>query len=169
MSGAKRVCTDGMLVCIAMVLSYIEAVFPISLIVPLPGIKLGLANIAVMLCFYCISPIDAFFVGSLRILLTQILFGTITGLWFSLGGFIFSFVGMLILKSAYRKNKVSFFGVGVLCAALHNCGQIGAAILVFDTLGVISYLPVLLAVAIGTGLISGLVATPISRIKAFSQ
>ena len=158
-----------MLICIAMVLSYIEAVFPISLLIPLPGVKLGFANIAVMLCFYCISPFDALLVGLIRILLTQILFGTVTGLWFSLGGFALSYLGLLIALIPFRKKKISFYGVGVLSAALHNCGQIGAAIVVFDTTGVISYLPILLVVAIITGLISGLCTTPISKLKVFSK
>ena len=169
MSAAKRICINGMLVSVAMVLSYIEAVFPLSLLVPLPGVKLGLANIAIMICFYCLSPFDALIVGFLRILLTQILFGTVTGFWFSVGGFIFSFIGMLILKSAFFGGKVSFYGVGVLCAAFHNCGQIAAAILVFGNIGIAAYLPLLLIAAVITGFISGLCAVPISGLKVFKK
>ena len=70
-SRVKRLTLDAMLLGVAMILSYLEAILPLSL--PLPGAKLGLCNVAIMLCFYAVSPIDALAVSLMRICLTALL------------------------------------------------------------------------------------------------
>ena len=150
----KRLCADALLVALAMCLSYLEALLPLQLLIPLPGFRLGLANFAVTAAFCLLSPRDGGLVSAVRILLTALLFGTATSLYFSAMGGLFAFCGLLILAKWGR--KCSFFGVSVFCAALHNCGQMLAAVTLFGTSILLSYLPVLLIAAVVFGGIVGL-------------
>ena len=163
----KRLCLDAMLLCVAMMLSYIEAILPLSLILPLPGAKLGLANIAITLCFFMISPLDAGVVSFSRVCLTALLFGNVNSFFFSLAGAFLAYLGMIFAKAL--KKHFSFYGICVLCAALHNLGQCIAAMIILDAAGVISYLPLLLIFALIFGLITGAVITPLSKLKVFNN
>lgn len=163
----KRLCLDAMLVGVAMMLSYLEAILPLGAVIPLPGAKLGLANIAITLCFFAVSPIDAAMVSLLRICLTSLLFGNINSLVFSLCGAFLAYMGMILAKAL--KKHFSFYGISVLCAALHNIGQCLAAIFMMGTPGIISYLPLLLIFALVFGLITGAIITPLSKLKVFTQ
>lgn len=155
-----------MLLAVAMMLSYIEAILPLSLILPLPGIKLGLANIAVMTAFFCISPIDGVFVSLSRTLLSSLLFGTAASFVFSLFGAVLSLFGMWLSKKFFSK-VLSFYGMSVLCAALHSIGQIAAAMLVIKGITVLSYLPVMLVASVICGFLTGAILFPVSKLKIF--
>lgn len=163
----KRLCIDALLLCVAMMLSYIEAILPLSLVIPLPGAKLGLANIAITLCFFTISPVDAAIVSFSRIFLTALLFGNVNSFFFSLAGASLAYIGMIFAKIFYR--YFSFYGISVMCAALHNLGQCIAAMIILGSFGVITYLPVLLVLALVFGLITGAVITPLSKTKVFNN
>lgn len=162
LSRVKRLSLDAMLLSAAMTLSYIEAVLPLSLIVPLPGAKLGLANVAVTLCFYMISPVDALIVSLTRVVLTSLLFGNISSFVFSLFGSLLAYGGMWLCR--VLKDKVSFYGISVLCAALHNTGQCIAGALLLYSFSIFSYLPLLLVFAVIFGLVTGAVITPLMRL-----
>ncbi|MBE6573177.1 MAG: Gx transporter family protein [Ruminococcaceae bacterium] len=166
-SPVKRLSADAMLIGVAMMLSYLEAILPLSLIVPIPGAKLGLANVAVTLCFFKISPIDAAAVSLIRISLTALLFGNVQSLLFSLFGSVLAYIGMCIAKLFIK--HLSFYGISVMCAALHNLGQCLAAMIVLGSPEILSYLPLLLICALFFGLITGAVITPISKIKVFTN
>ncbi len=149
----RRVCLDALLIALAMMLSYLEVLLPLQLWIPLPGFRLGLANLVVVLVFCLISPIDAAIVSALRILLMGLLFGSATSLWFSAMGGLFSYLTLFFLSK--RAKRSSFLGVSVLCAAAHNSGQITAAAALFGGSVVLSYLPLLLIAAVIYGAVVG--------------
>ncbi len=161
-SRVKRLTLDAMLLSVAMMLSYLEAVLPLSLIIPLPGAKPGLCNIAIMLCFYAVSPLDALIVSLMRICLTSLLFGNISSFVFSLFGGFLAYCGLYIARAF--GNKVSYYGTSVLCAALHNIGQCLAGAMLLAGFSIFSYLPLLLVFAVFFGIITGAVITPMMRL-----
>ena len=118
----RRISMDAMLCVLAMMLSYLEVILPLNLLVPLPGFRLGLANVAVVAVFCLFTPIDALAVMSVRILLMGLLFGSPTSLYFSAMGGLFSFAVLMLAK--YLCKKCSLVGVSILCAAAHNTGQV---------------------------------------------
>ncbi len=145
----KRLCLDALFAATAMILSYLETLLPLQLLIPLPGVRLGLANLAVVLVFALIGRGDAALVSAVRILAMGLLFGSATSLYFSAMGGLFSFLVLLLL---YKTGaKCSFLGVSVLCAAAHNTGQVLAASTLFGFELMISYLPLLLLAAVLCG------------------
>ena len=123
----------------AMILSYIEARIPAF--VAIPGVKVGLANIAVIFVLYKMGPKEAAIVSGLRILLISILFGNVESLFFSLMGAAFSFAVMLLLKYLTPLSEVV---VSVSGGVMHNVGQIVAAMILLQTNVVAYYLPFLI-------------------------
>lgn len=158
----KRLTLDAMLLAASMMLSYLEAVLPLSLVVPLPGAKLGLCNVAVTLCFYAVSPIDALIVSLMRISLTSLLFGNVSSFAFSLIGGLLAYGGLWLAR--LFRDKVSYYGISVLCAALHNVGQCIAGAILLYSLSIFSYLPLLLLFSVFFGLVTGAVITPTMRL-----
>lgn len=162
----RRLTLDAVMVVLAMMLSYLEAILPLNMLVPLPGFRLGLANVIVMLTFVLISPIDAAIVSALRILLMGLLFGSVTSLYFSALGGLLAY--LMLAVCVYLFRRCSFFGASVLCAAAHNCGQIIAAATLFGTAVVFSYLPwLLLASAVYGGIVGVLLNLIVPRMKRF--
>ena len=149
----RRICVDAMLCAAAMLLSYLEVLLPLNALIPLPGFRLGLANVAVVAVFCLISPTDAAVVSGVRFSLMALLFGTVTSFWFSFMGALLSFLMLLLLRTAGK--KCSFIGVCVLCAAAHNTGQIMAAVTIFGTALIPSYLPLLLLASVVYGSVVG--------------
>ena len=141
-SRTRRLCLDAMLLCGALMLSYLEVLLPLGSAIPLPGFRLGLANLVVTAVFCLVSPIDAAIVSAARIMIMGVLFGSVTSLYFSALGGIFAYLMLLLLSKIGR--RCSFFGVSVLCAAAYNTGQIFAAMTLFGTALITSYLPALL-------------------------
>ena len=152
-SAARHVAADAALLGAALILSYLESLIPMPRAVP--GLKLGLANIAVILCGYLVSLPDACAVSVMRILISSLLFGSVTSLWFSLTGGIMALIVLAALLLTPARNKVSPTGVSVACAAAHNTGQILAASIVFGSPGIFRYLPILLLFSAVFGLITG--------------
>lgn len=142
-----------MLVALAMIFSYVETLIPFNFGVP--GMKLGLANLAVVTALYLMGAGQAFMISLLRILLISITFGNMSAMMYSLAGGMLSFGAMALL--AGRKG-FSVVGVSVLGGAMHNVGQLLAAALVVENFQVIYYLPPLLAGGVVTGLLIGLAA-----------
>lgn len=149
-----RLCFDAMMTAFAMILSYLETLVPLQAFVALPGIRLGLANLAVMLVFALISPIDAAIVSAVRIFAMGLLFGSVTSLYFSAMGGLFSFLVLLLMRRVGR--GCSYLGVSVLSAAAHNLGQMLAAVTLFDASLLTSYLPPLLFAALLCGSLVGM-------------
>lgn len=146
---------------LALALSYTERFIPLQLVIPLPGIKLGLANIVtlVALCLFKTRYACMLLLG--RCILGAVFGGGITGLAFSLCG------GLLALGAMAAAGKASLFslyGISILGAAAHNIGQILAAMVLMDSVYIGAYLPYLLMVAIVTGLLTGGVCAGILRV-----
>lgn len=152
---ARRMAYCAAMLCAALAFSYLEAIFPISLLIPLPGVKLGLANIAVMLAFFCLSPADAAIVSFVRIFLSALLFGSPVSFVFSFFGGALAYLTLFFSKMLLRRGKMSFIGASVLSSEAHSFGQIGAAMLLYGA-GAFFYLPVILLASGAVGALVGL-------------
>ncbi len=151
---ARRVAYSAAMLLAALAFSYLEAIVPISLVVPLPGIKLGLANLAVMLAFFCLSPYDAAAVSFARIALSALLFGSPISFLFSLSGGVLAYLSMFLTRPLIKRGKMSFIGAAVLSSALHGTGQIVAAVIVYSA-GAWLYLPIILLCGVPFGALTG--------------
>ena len=161
MKTTKQLAQCALLISLALVLSYMERFFPIQMLIPLPGIKLGLANIVTLVALQCLGSGNACVILILRCILGAVFGGGITGLVFSLTGGILSVLVMILTQKC---SCFSIYGVSVLGAAAHNIGQICAAMVLMQTMYIISYLPWLLIVSLATGLATGAMAAGVLRI-----
>lgn len=147
-----------MLLALSVVLNIIESFIPLFN-GSIPGLKLGLANIIILIILYMFSFKDALYVSLLRIILVGILR---TGLFsmtffFSLGGALLSLCSMFLAK----KTKLSIIGVSVVGSIFHSIGQVLIAIIVIKNTYIIYYVPWLLLFSIPTGILVGIVSKTI--------
>ncbi|MBQ8083551.1 MAG: Gx transporter family protein [Clostridia bacterium] len=149
----RRVALDGILVALAMIFSYIETFIPFNFGVP--GIKLGLANLVVLLGLTFLPAVDVLLVSAVRIVLSSLLFGNVMSLWYSLAGGLLSFLCMWLLT---RREGYSIIGISMAGGVMHNVGQIITAAIIVKTIQLTWYLPVLLVAGLVTGLIIGSLA-----------
>ena len=148
-----RVAENAAFLSLALILSFVESLLPAA-VLPLPGCKVGLANLAILTVFYRThSIVPAAVISFCRCLITFFLFGNFTSLLFSLCGGAMVLGMLLLLK---RVRGLSFLGISVLCAAAHNLGQLAAAVCLTGT-AVLAYLPVLLAAAAFYGSVNGII------------
>jgi heptaprenyl diphosphate synthase len=158
-SKAKKVAIAGVLIALALALSLAERLFPIGILIPVPGVKLGLANIVTLFALFYMGPSVAFVVLVLRCLLASV-FSGISSLAFSLAGGILAYAAMLALKSGYGRH-FSLFGVSMGGAVLHNIGQILIAAAILGNAIIFSYLPFLLITGLVTGFGTAAVCLPV--------
>lgn len=158
-----RMTETALAVALAVVLSYVEFLVPISTAVP--GIKAGFANIAVLYILYRRGYISAILVSVVRIALVGFLFGSFVSVIYSISGALLSFAVMAPLR------RVRFFspvGVSIAGAVAHNAGQILAACVIMRTAQIAYYFPVLMITGciagIAVGLIASLLITRIPKI-----
>ena len=121
-----------------------------------PGIKLGLANIAVIFALYKLGAKEAVLVSLVRIVWIAILFGNVLTLAYSVAGAALSLTLMILLK---RADRFSVVGVSVVGGIMHNTGQILVAMLIMETAQLVYYLPVLCISGIAAGVAVGAVST----------
>ncbi len=161
----KKITTYGLLVALAFILSYIENLIPIP--IPIPGIKLGLANLVVITALYSLGVKEALALSILRIVLVSFTFGSPSTMLFSLAGGLLSWAVM----SLFKHIKVfSFVGVSILGGISHNVGQILMSILVVENINIIYYLPFLLVAGVITGALIGILgAMIVKRLKYLYQ
>lgn len=143
----------GVFLALALICSYVESLIPISF--GIPGVKLGLTNIVVVLMLYCIGAKEALAVSVCRIVLAGFLFGNLFSILYSLAGGLLSFLIMWVVK---RTGKLGILPVSVCGGIFHNIGQLAVAALVVENYNVFYYLPVLLLAGAATGLAIGVVA-----------
>ena len=155
---AKKTALLGMLVALAFVLSYIETLIPVNL--GIPGAKLGLANLVVMVALYTLGTKEAFGLSMVRILLTGLTFSSMAAMLYSFAGGLLSFEVMALMK---KTKKLSVTGVSVLGGIAHNAGQIFVAMWMLDTATLIYYLPVLAITGVASGTVIGLLAVMVIR------
>lgn len=148
----------ALLTALALVLSYVEALIPYSFAVP--GIKLGLPNLAVMFALYKLGAREAAAVSGIRVLLASFMFGNAFSLAYSLSGAALSLAVMVLLM---RTGKLSPVGVSVAGGVAHNLGQILCAMVLLGTARIVYYLPVLIVSGVGAGILIGLVSGLLSQ------
>lgn len=149
----KKTAFMGVFLALAMICSYIELLIPFDF--GIPGVKLGLTNIVVVLMLYSIGAKEAFVVSAVRIFLVGLLFGNVVGILYSLGGGICSFLVMFLLKKTKQFGCIS---VSVAGGISHNAGQIVVAAFVVASRYVLYYFPVLMLAGLLTGLLIGILA-----------
>lgn len=160
MHNTHKISLIAMLTAGAIIISIIESFIPS---IGIPGIKLGLANIIILISLYELGAKEAFLINVLRIYLSNLLRGTIMGMGFlmSLSGGLLSFVVMLLFYLIVK--KFSIIGVSVIGAIAHVVGQILIAMLYLGTTLVIFYLPFIALSAIITGIFVGIVAKAVIK------
>ncbi len=159
-SKAKRIALFGIMVALAFTFSYLESLIPFNF--GIPGVKLGLANLVVVVALYVMKPGEAFFIAIIRIFLAGLTFGNVYSLAYSLCGGILSFIVMWLVK----RTKLSVIGVSMMGGICHNIGQITVAAIVMETVRIVYYLPVLIGAGLLTGLLLGVISNLIiNRLK----
>lgn len=143
----------GLLLAFALILSYVETLIPFQ--TGIPGVKLGLANLAVVLCLYLFTWKETILLTTLKAILSGLLFGNLFMIIYSLAGAWISCIIMIILK------RTGWFHVPIVSVAggvMHNMGQLLIALFVVETYSIFYYIPVLMIAGLLTGFVIGSVA-----------
>ncbi|MDO5539255.1 MAG: Gx transporter family protein [Eubacteriales bacterium] len=151
---AEKAALYGVLTALAMILSYIEMLIPIS--IGVPGVKPGLANLVVFTALYMMKPIDAFVISIVRVILVGFTFGNLSAMLYSLAGAVLSFFMMWLCR---KKNWLSRTGVSVVGGVSHNTGQLLVASVVLENAAVFVYLPALLLAGMIMGALLGILGS----------
>lgn len=153
----KKLVTVALFVTTALMLSYIESLFPFFF--GMPGMKLGMANLAVVIALYYYGWREALLVNVLRIALAGLLFGNLFSILFSLGGALVSFICM----GSAKKLGLSLYGVSMAGGVFHNVGQLFIAAFLVQTAAVGYYAPFLFIAGLVTGFFIGVLGKEILR------
>lgn len=148
----KKITTLALVTATAMILSYVESLLPS---VGVPGVKLGLANIAVIFALYRLGWREALGISIVRVFLVSLLFGSLSALLYSLAGAALSLGVMALLR---RSERFSSVGVSVAGGVAHNAGQILMAMLLLGTARLAYYYPILVVTGVAGGVFTGLTA-----------
>ena len=162
----RQVAMCAMLTALALGLSTLENLFPVTLFIPLPGVKLGLANIVTVFALYQLGAAPALCILVARCLLGSLFAGNASALLFSLLG---GTLAMLVMLALSRLPGLSVYGVSIGGAAAHNCGQIAAACLTLGSMAPLYYLPILLGASLITGAVTGVAAACLFRALAHTN
>lgn len=154
----KKTAYLGVLCAAAIVLGYIESLFPVF--VGVPGMKLGLPNLAIVLILYLYSWKEAMAVSVVRVLVIGFLFGNAFSIAFSLSGGILS---LLCMEAARRYLKLSGTGVSMVGGVTHNLGQIVIAVFVVKNVRVAYYFSILAVSGLVTGILIGILSSELLR------
>lgn len=149
----KRLTALAITLSFAIILSYLESIIPV--LVAIPGVKIGLANIAVIFALYKFGAREAAVISLLRIFLISILFANPISMIYSLSGGALSLIAMILLKRLTPLGKIT---ISICGGVLHNVGQIAAASFMLSTDLVVYYLPFLLLSGIIAGCAVGVAA-----------
>lgn len=155
-----RLALCAALTALALGLSAAESLIPLTVLLPLPGLRLGLANLVTLVALCRLSRREVALILVGRCLLSALLGGNPASLWFSLSGGLLSLLAMCLLLLLPR---LSLLGVAVGGAAAHNLGQVLAAMLYFRSPAPALYLPALLFCSVFTGAVTGLCAMLVLR------
>lgn len=154
----NKVAVFGVFTSLALILSYVELLIPINF--GIPGMKLGLANLLVVILLYKDCPRDALLLSVIRILLSGLIFGNMFSIFYSLGGGLLSLAVMVFLK---KTGQFTVAGISIGGGASHNVGQLLVAMFVVQTYQVGYYLPVLLIAGVITGAVIGILSAEVLK------
>lgn len=155
-STAKDVTLIGVMTALALIFSYIEVLIPFNF--GIPGVKLGLANLVIVVALYLLPIKYAFLLDIMKILSASFLFGNGSTLIYSLAGGLLSFAAMVLVK---KTDKLSIIGVSILGGVFHNVGQLIVAILIMGTPKLVYYFSILAVAGLITGLLLGIASEKI--------
>lgn len=159
----KQLVTLSALIAVAMILSYVESMIPAF--VAVPGVKIGLSNIATVFALYALGWPYAICVSVVRVFLSSLLFGNFVSLIYSLSGAALALISMILLK---KLDKFSSIGVSVVGGVCHNIGQVLAACIVMETAAIAVYIVPLLVSGTIAGVVIGIVAgNLVERVKKY--
>lgn len=153
-SRARKVASLSLLIALALIFSYVEAIIPYN--PGIPGVKLGVANIVTIIALYMYGNKDAFIVSMVRVFIAGLLFNGIFGACYAMVGAMVSLIGMILLK---KTKLFSVVGVSMAGGVLHNLGQLLVAAALISDLKIFFYFPVLMFSGIVAGIAVGIVST----------
>ena len=157
----KKIAVLALAIALAMILSFVESQIPAF--VAIPGVKVGLANIAVVFVLYKLGWKEAVLISLVRVVMVSMLFGTLVSLFYSVAGAVLSLTGMVLLK---KTGLFSTVAVSVTGGVLHNVGQILMACLLLETNVIVYYLPFLILSGVIAGVVIGVVsAIMVNRVQ----
>ena len=143
----------GVFTALALIFSYVETLIPIQ--VGIPGMKLGLANLVVVVVLYKKGTKEAYILSVVRVVLSGFLFGNLFSIVYSLAGGLLSLTVMVILK---RTKAFTLLGISAMGGVFHNIGQLIMAAIVLESLSIGYYFSVLLISGLVTGILIGIVS-----------
>lgn len=147
----SKVAYLGVFTALALIFSYVETLIPIQF--GIPGVKLGLANLIIVIALYRMKLSEAYLLSIVRVLLAGFIFGNYFSIIYSLAGGILSLTVMALLR---KKGGFSVIGVSIAGGVFHNIGQLIVASVIVETFSVMYYVPVLLIAGLVTGLLIGI-------------
>lgn len=153
-----RIALSGLFTAVMLVLGYIEHLIPLGGAVP--GIKLGLANSVLLYALYTLGARATFVLMLTKVVLSGLMFGGVSAMIYSLAGGLLSVLGMIAAK---RISGIGIVGCSIIGAVLHNVGQVALAMAILNTSKLLYYLAILMLVAVGTGLLTGIAAGAVLR------
>ena len=151
----KNLALCAVLTALALGLSTLENLFPVSLVVPLPGIKLGLANIVTVYAMFALGPRDTLLILVSRVFLGSLFAGGSTFLY-SLAGGLLCYAAMLVMRKFLTVKQL--WVCGAIGSIFHNLGQMAVAVWIAKTVGLVMYLPFMIRPGIIAGVFTGLAA-----------
>lgn len=143
----------SLLSAIGIVLGLFESVIPLP--IAIPGARLGLSNIVVLVCIISIGYKEGFFVSIFKTVILALVTGAVSSFFFSMGGAILSSLAM-ILSHKFLKKYLSLIGISEIGSFFHNLGQVLVASYIMKTTAILAYLPLLVILGIFTGFFVGL-------------
>ena len=150
----KKLTLMALLTAIALTIFMIEAQIPP--VVPLPGVKLGLANIITVFAVFALGPREAASILFCRIFLGAVFAGNFSTIFYSAAGGTLAILATILLRRVLTNKQL--WVAGAIGAVAHSVGQVGMAIFITGTPGIIVYLPPLICISIATGCFTGLCA-----------
>ena len=154
----NKVAYLGVFLALALICSYVESLIPFYF--GIPGVKLGLTNLVVVLMLYCVGAKEALLISVLRVVLSGFLFGNMFSILYSLAGGLLSFIVMVLLKKIAKSSMVF---VSVCGGIFHNVGQLIVAAIVVENYNIFYYFPILLLAGFLTGFLIGIAAQEMHR------
>ncbi|WP_242838705.1 Gx transporter family protein [Eubacterium sp. AB3007] len=154
----RRLTMSAMFACLALIFTYVEVLIPYS--VGIPGVKLGLANLVILIALYEMDARYALTINLIRICLSGLLFSGLFAMLYSLAGGLISLAVMWALK---RTGLFSMVGVSMAGGVAHNFGQVVVAAVIVENIRMFAYFPVLLFTGLAAGILMGIVAYIIDR------
>ena len=148
-----KVAYFGVFTALALIFSYIESLIPLP--IGIPGAKLGLANLIVVIILYKMGVKEAYILSVVRVTLAGFIFGNLFGILYSLAGGLLSLTTMIVFK---RMNQFSIIGISMAGGVFHNVGQLILAGIIVESASVIYYLPALLIAGLITGCLIGVIS-----------